>query len=559
MSTMTMTMPRKARASSPTGRLGRLLRTPKGALAVIFVPLLALAGTAVGWQATLPHVAAAMIGACLVDLLIARIEADAWRWPSSALLSGLIVAFVLGPETPRAVTLAVGALATASKHVFRTRRGHVFNPAALALLVSVPLFGTSQSWWGALPDLPWPWLLLLLAGGAFIVDRLNKFPLVLSFLAAYFGLFTVAALANPARVAEMFRAPFVQAALFLALFMLTDPPTSPGRYADQLSNGALVATASCLAQLLGAGQSYLLIGLLVGNGAGAAGSTFAEAPGTAGDSPVTGLRGTGTLRLALPGIGRSALTVIGSLGLLLTACAGPTATETSPTAPAAAVPATAAAPAVPPAPTAAPSPTIASPAPTEAASAKPTAAGDLRLTLLPEGSQASYHAHEQLVGRSLPNEAVGTTPAVSGNIILASDGAVVADQSAITVDLRSLHSDENRRDNFIQRNTLQTAQFPTAVFVPRAVEGLPLPLPTEGEASFRLSGDLTVHGVTRPVTWQATAQFNGQDVTGSATTNVQLSDFEMTQPKAGPVVSVEDGLGLQLDFHAVRASSDPAR
>jgi hypothetical protein len=65
--------------------------------------------------------------------------------------------------------------------------------------------------------------------------------------------------------------------------------------------------------------------------------------------------------------------------------------------------------------------------------------------------------------------------------------------------------------------------------------------------------------VTRPVTWQATAQFNGQDVTGSATTNVQLSDFEMTQPKAGPVVSVEDGLGLQLDFHAVRASSDPAR
>jgi Na+-translocating ferredoxin:NAD+ oxidoreductase RnfD subunit len=149
MSIMTMTMPRKARASSPTGRLGRLLRTPKGALAAIFVPLLALAGTAAGWQAALPHVAAALLGACLVDLLVARIEADAWCWPTSALLSGLIVAFVLGPETPRAVTLAVGALATASKHALKTRRRHVFNPAALALLVSIPLFGTDQSWWGA--------------------------------------------------------------------------------------------------------------------------------------------------------------------------------------------------------------------------------------------------------------------------------------------------------------------------------------------------------------------------------------------------------------------------
>jgi hypothetical protein len=61
------------------------------------------------------------------------------------------------------------------------------GPAALALLVSIPLFGTAQSWWGALPDLAWPLLLVLLAGGAFVVDRINKFPLVLSFTGAHFG------------------------------------------------------------------------------------------------------------------------------------------------------------------------------------------------------------------------------------------------------------------------------------------------------------------------------------------------------------------------------------
>jgi Na+-translocating ferredoxin:NAD+ oxidoreductase RnfD subunit len=252
-------------AVSPLRQAARFLRTPKAWLLLLFVPLLLLGARAEGWQATLPHVAFAIAGACLTELLALRLQHGVWRWPTSALLSGLIVAFVLGPETPPMVTFVVGVLSTASKYLLATRRGHVFNPAALALWVSVLLAATDQSWWGALPDLAWPWLLVPLVGGLLIVDRLDKFPLVLSFLGVYFGLFTLIAFGDPLRVSEMFRAPFVQAALFLAFFMLTDPPTSPGRLADQVWIGALVAVVSGLAQLLGAGQSYLLIGLLAGN------------------------------------------------------------------------------------------------------------------------------------------------------------------------------------------------------------------------------------------------------------------------------------------------------
>jgi Na+-translocating ferredoxin:NAD+ oxidoreductase RnfD subunit len=267
MSVTMMTTPlrRDAPASSPFDDVSRFLRTAKGSLFAVFVPLLVLAARAAGWQAALPHVAIAVGGACLAELMAVGLGKAAWRWPTSALLSGLIVAFVLGPETPPILVLALGALASASKHIVTTGRGHIFNPAALALFVSVPLFATDQSWWGALPDLPWPWLLVLLVGGAFVVDRVNKFPLVLSFLGIYFGLFTLVAFLDPMRVSEMFRTPFVQAALFLAFFMLTDPPTSPSRYTDQVWIGALVAAAGCVAQLLGAGQSFLLIGLLVGN------------------------------------------------------------------------------------------------------------------------------------------------------------------------------------------------------------------------------------------------------------------------------------------------------
>jgi Na+-translocating ferredoxin:NAD+ oxidoreductase RnfD subunit len=247
------------------GRPRRAIRTPKGTLTVLFLPLLGLAGQTLGWSAVLPQVLSGVAGACLTELLVGLAQGERPRWPSSALLSGLIVAFVLGVETLPLVTLAVASLATASKHVQRTRRGHLYNPAALALLSAIPLYGTGQSWWGALPDLGWLGLLVVLAIGAILIERLNRWPLVLSFSGAYFGLFTLLALVNPVRVAEMFRAPFVQSAMFLAFFMLTDPPTSPGRERDQVQIGVLVAVASCVAQLVGAGQAYLLIGLLVGN------------------------------------------------------------------------------------------------------------------------------------------------------------------------------------------------------------------------------------------------------------------------------------------------------
>jgi Na+-translocating ferredoxin:NAD+ oxidoreductase RnfD subunit len=241
------------------------LRTPKGSLLAIFILLFGLAAAAVGWTIAVPHMLAATLGAVLPDLAVARFDRRTHGWPSSALLSGMIVGFVLSPLTPWAVTASVAILATLSKHVLATRRWHVFNPAGLALLVSVPLFGTGQSWWGGLPDLGWPFVLVLLATGAFIVDRINKFPLVLSFLGVFFGLLTAISHVDAAATVEFFRAPFLQATLFLALFMVTDPPTSPSRYTHQIAIGLLVGAASVAAQQLGAGQSYLLVGLVLGN------------------------------------------------------------------------------------------------------------------------------------------------------------------------------------------------------------------------------------------------------------------------------------------------------
>ncbi len=181
-------------------------------------------------------------------------------------------------------------------------------------------------------------------------------------------------------------------------------------------------------------------------------------------------------------------------------------------------------------------------------------ANAVRLVVDPAASQASYHAHEQLVGKALPSEAVGTSPGVSGSLVLGPDGSIAADQSTISVDLTQLKSDESRRDNYVKNNTLQTNAYPTATFVAHAVQGLSTPLPTSGTATFQLLGDLTVHGVTKPVTWELTAQFADTTVTGSATTGVNMTDFGMTPPRVGPVLNIEDGLDLKLAFTANTAN-----
>jgi polyisoprenoid-binding protein YceI len=241
--------------------------------------------------------------------------------------------------------------------------------------------------------------------------------------------------------------------------------------------------------------------------------------------------------------------VLAGLCTLAVAC-GPAATSSPSTA---AAPATAPAPtATAPAATTAPAAQTLAPTATTAPAPAAAARGTQSVTIDPAASSASYHAREQLVGRGLPSDAVGTTSGVSGALVLGADGSVLADQSTISVDLTKLKSDESRRDNFIQGNTLQTRQFPTATFTPRAIQGLGMPLPTAGQATFQLLGDLTVHGVTKPATWQVTAQFADTSVTGNATTSVNLTDFGMTPPKAGPVLSIEDGLTLELTFTANR-------
>ena len=251
---------------STSAAIRRFFRTPKGLLIIILIILVALAAPKEGIALVAPGLANAVLVAGLLDLLMLRLTRNTWEFPSGAVLTGLLIAMILTPQEPWYVTSCTSAIAIASKYIFRTRSANVFNPAALAVVATFYLFDTGQNWWGALPEIPLVALAVLFATGIFIADRVNKIPLVLIFLGAYFVLFTLAAyLSDPAKVSEIFRAPDLQAVLFFAFFILTDPPTSPVKYPDQLVCGVIVALVSfAIFEWVGAAY-YLLAGVLVGN------------------------------------------------------------------------------------------------------------------------------------------------------------------------------------------------------------------------------------------------------------------------------------------------------
>lgn len=179
----------------------------------------------------------------------------------------------------------------------------------------------------------------------------------------------------------------------------------------------------------------------------------------------------------------------------------------------------------------------------------------VRWSVAPQGNEARFVVREQLVRAELPNDAVGVTTSITGGITLDGRGGVDSTTSRIVVDLTSLKSDRDRRDQFIKRRTIVTDSFPTAVLVVTGIKGLPAMLPPSGAMMLVLTGRLTIHGVTRPSTWEVTAQANGTAITGKAVTRIQFGQFGMEQPRVAVVLSVVDDIKLEYDFNFVQEVS----
>lgn len=229
---------------------------------------------------------------------------------------------------------------------------------------------------------------------------------------------------------------------------------------------------------------------------------------------------------------------------VLAACGGQ-----SPSAPAATTP--------PNTPAAEPTTPAATSAPAEA-----LAAGARTFRIVAEESEASYTVDEEFfsgavsrLGKALGFfTAVGRTSEIEGQFTVeVRDGSPERVSGEIAVDISTLTSDDSRRDRAIREKFLQSAQHPQATFVITGFEGFPENYQVGEEVSFELVGDMTIREVTQPLSFDVTATFDGDTLSGVATTEILMTDFGFDPPGFAGMMQTENEALVTVNFTAREA------
>jgi polyisoprenoid-binding protein YceI len=175
--------------------------------------------------------------------------------------------------------------------------------------------------------------------------------------------------------------------------------------------------------------------------------------------------------------------------------------------------------------------------------------GVYTLDIVPEETEARYVVEEEFFGRGF-STAIGITNIVEGELTIRLEGTPSIQSGEFHVDLRTLTSDENRRDNAIRRRWLESNTFPFAVFTPTSISEFPVGVSyAEGAAvQFKLSGDMTTHDTTNAITFDVTASGFGDTLVGVATTTFLMTDFGFDPPGILNILQAENDVRVELDF-----------
>ena len=204
------------------------------------------------------------------------------------------------------------------------------------------------------------------------------------------------------------------------------------------------------------------------------------------------------------------------------------------------------------APAASPSPTAtatAASAATSTAIATALPAGARRFAIVPDRSLATIRVREQIAAIPAPGDAILTTRAFTGAVVLLTDGGF-ASGSSFAADLDTLKSNEPLRDEWIKFNTLNTRVYPRAEFTLARVSGVPMPIAAQGEWAGSLEGTMKIHGVDRPLTWPVQVTRSGNEVRVVGATAFHFGDYGMAVPANRLILSVVDDVRLEVDLVA---------
>jgi polyisoprenoid-binding protein YceI len=169
-------------------------------------------------------------------------------------------------------------------------------------------------------------------------------------------------------------------------------------------------------------------------------------------------------------------------------------------------------------------------------------------------SEATFTIDEVL--RGSPKTVMGTTDQVSGQIAFDPSDPSSLQVGTVLIDARTLQTDDSSRTRVLNNQILSTEQYEYISLTPTSLSGLPDAVAVGVPFTFQLTGDLTIRDTTRPVTFDVTATL-GEDgnLTGTATSTIQYSDWGISIPSVPFVANVGDQVVLGLNFNATTADA----
>jgi polyisoprenoid-binding protein YceI len=146
----------------------------------------------------------------------------------------------------------------------------------------------------------------------------------------------------------------------------------------------------------------------------------------------------------------------------------------------------------------------------------------------------------------------GSFKEFAGSLTAADDGSITASG---TVEVATVDTREAQRDDHLRSaDFFDVENNPQITFTSTGIEHL-------DEETFKITGDITIHGVTKPITLEAVVDGTEEDPWGnqrvglSATGQLSRGDFGMkfNQALGSGNVVVSDKVKLAIDISAVRA------
>jgi polyisoprenoid-binding protein YceI len=151
------------------------------------------------------------------------------------------------------------------------------------------------------------------------------------------------------------------------------------------------------------------------------------------------------------------------------------------------------------------------------------------------GSRAGYRVNEVLAGQN--NVAVGRTSSVAGHLTIRN---ITVTAGAFTVKMATIHSDQSQRDAQFDGRIMDVATYPTGTFtLTRSISLAPAPA-TGQIKTYRATGNLTLHGHTRPVTFSLSAQRTATQIRASGSIPITFADWDIPNPSFAGFVTTQN-------------------